>query len=531
MADVREIVAKFAGRRVVVIGEAMLDRYLHGTADRLCREAPVPVVAVSRREDMPGGAANTAACAAALGAHVTFLSVIGDDTEGHALGAALAARGVSTDAVRVQRGRGTLAKNRVVAAGQILVRFDNGDTANIAPEMEAALCADIAAHVAGADAVIVSDYGYGILTPRVRETLRQVHAAHPCPPCPLFVDAKDLPAYRDLRPTAIKPNYAEACALLGLAPSIDSDRATQIAAHRDALFAHTGAQIVAVTLDRAGALVLTPDDPPVHVPVAATTTAATNTATATPGRSDETRTTGAGDTFSAAFALALAAGGDAGTAAVIASVAAGIVVAKEGTAVCTLAELHAALTPTPDAAGSTNATATGVTGVTGVNGVTDLSTLLPVLAARRATGARVVFTNGVFDILHRGHTGLLAAARARGDVLIVGVNTDASVRRLKGPTRPINSLDERMAVLAAVRSVDYVVPFAVGEDTPQHLIAAIRPEVFVKGGDYTRDTLPEASLVESLGGTVEIIPYLPDHSTTRTITHAAQGTSTTIAVS
>jgi len=341
------------------------------------------------------------------------------------------------------------------------------------------------------------------------------------------VDAKDLPAYRDLRPTAIKPNYAEACALLGLASSIDSDRATQIAAHRDALFAHTGAQIVAVTLDRAGALVLTPDDPPLHVPVAATTTAAT-IATATPGRSDETRTTGAGDTFSAAFALALSAGGDAETAAVIASVAAGVVVTKEGTAVCTLAELRAALTPAPAAAGSTDATATGVTGA---SGGTDLAALLPVLAARRATGARIVFTNGVFDILHRGHTGLLAAARARGDVLIVGVNTDASVRRLKGPTRPINPLDERMAVLAALRSVDYVIPFAMGEDTPQHLIAAIRPELFVKGGDYTRDTLPEAALVESLGGTVEIIPYLPDHSTTRTITHAAQGTGTTIVVS
>jgi len=524
MADVREIVAKFAGWRVVVIGEAMLDRYLHGTADRLCREAPVPVVAVSRREDMPGGAANTAACAAALGAHVTFLSVIGDDAEGHALSAALDARGVSTDAVRVQPGRGTLAKNRVVAAGQILVRFDSGDTVSITPEMEAALCADIAVHVVGADAVIVSDYGYGILTPRVREALRQArvraqaqaHAAHPCPPCPLFVDAKDLPAYRDLCPTAIKPNYAEACALLGLTPSIESDRATQIAAHRDALFAHTGAQIIAVTLDRAGALVLTPDDPPMHVPAAATS------------RSNETRTTGAGDTFGAAFALALAAGGDAGTAAVIASVAAGIVVTKEGTAVCTLAELRAALTPAPDAAGSTDATATGATGV---NGVTDLAALLPVLAARRATGARVVFTNGVFDILHRGHTGLLAAARARGDMLIVGVNTDASVRRLKGPTRPINPLDERMAVLAALRSVDYVIPFAMGEDTPQHLIAAIRPEVFVKGGDYTRHTLPEAALVESLGGTVEIIPYLPDHSTTRTITRAAQGTGATIAVS
>ncbi len=146
---------------------------------------------------------------------------------------------------------------------------------------------------------------------------------------------------------------------------------------------------------------------------------------------------------------------------------------------------------------------------------------------RQADGARVVFTNGVFDLLHRGHTELLAAARARGDLLIVGVNTDGSVRRLKGPTRPVNPLAERMAVLAALRSVDYVVPFHEGEDTPQHLIAAIHPAVFVKGGDYTRDTLPEAALVEALGGVVEIIPYLPDHSTTRMIARTVAGTEQT----
>ncbi len=498
MVDAGRIGARFASLRVLVIGEAMLDRYLHGTADRLCREAPVPVVAVARQVDVPGGAANTAACVAALGATVTFLSVIGDDGEGVALRTALTERGVPTDAVRVQPGRRTLAKNRVVAAGQILVRYDSGDTVPIAPDIEAAICADLAAQIARADAVIVSDYGYGILTPFVRSTLQQVRA-DAIHPCPLFIDAKDLPAYHDLQPTAIKPNYAEARAVLGLAPPADGDRAAQIATHADALFERTGAAICAVTLDRAGALVLTRQDPPVHVAATATT------------HGDETRTTGAGDAFGAAFILALAAGGDAATAAVIASAAAGVVVAKEGTATCTLPELQAALAPSQASVDA------------GTRGVTDCATLLPVLAARQAAGARVVFTNGVFDILHRGHTGLLAAARQRGDLLIVGVNTDASVRRLKGSTRPVNPLDERMAVLAALESVDYVLPFTEGEDTPQHLIAAIRPDVFVKGGDYTRDTLPEAALVESLGGIVEIIPYLPDHSTTRTISRAAQG--------
>jgi len=498
MDEALQVVARFAGRRVVVIGEAMLDRYLHGSADRLCREAPVPVVAVARRDDVPGGAANTAACVAALGADVAFLSVVGDDAEGDALRAALVARGVATDHVQVQPGRATLAKNRVVAAGQILVRFDSGDTGDAAPEAETALCAALADLLQDAHAAIVSDYGYGVLTPRVRDTLARFVARHPLP---VLVDAKALPAYRDLRPTAIKPNYAEACALLGLArlPDADGDRATQIVAHADALFARTGATIAAVTLDRAGALVLTRDAPPVQV--SATTT----------GRDDETRTTGAGDTFGAAFALALAAGADAATAARIGAAAAGVVVAKEGTATCTLDELRRALAPAgADRFGDMNA-------ARDAGGVTDLATLLPLLTARRAAGGRVVFTNGVFDILHQGHTGLLAAARARGDLLIVGVNTDSSVRRLKGPTRPINPLAERMAVLAALRSVDYVVPFAEGEDTPQHLIAAIRPAVFIKGGDYTRETLPEVALVEALGGIVEIIPYLPDHSTTRMI--------------
>jgi len=516
MNEAARIVAGFAGRRIVVIGEAMLDRYLHGSADRLCREAPVPVVAVARRDDVPGGAANTAACVAALGADVAFLSVVGDDAEGDAVRAALVARGVATDRVQVQPGRATLAKNRVVAAGQILVRFDSGDTADAAPETDAALCAALADLLPQADAVIISDYGYGVLTPRVRETLTRLVARQPLP---VLVDAKALPAYHNLHPTAIKPNYAEACALLGLTrltrlADADGDRAAQIIAHADALLALTGAQIAAVTLDRAGALVLTGDAPPVHVPTTTTTTATAI------NRSDETRTTGAGDTFGAAFALALAVGADATTAARIGVAAAGVVVAKEGTATCTLGELRRALMPA-DAGGADNAG--DADEADSMGGVTDLATLLPILAVRRAAGARVVFTNGVFDILHRGHTGLLAAARTRGDLLIVGVNTDASVRRLKGPTRPVNPLAERMAVLAALRSVDYVVPFAAGEDTPHELIAAIRPAVFVKGGDYTRDTLPEAALVEALGGAVEIIPYLPNHSTTRIIARTISG--------
>ncbi|MCA1725876.1 MAG: D-glycero-beta-D-manno-heptose 1-phosphate adenylyltransferase [Thermomicrobia bacterium] len=414
------LIDNFARARILVIGDAMLDCYLTGTTNRVCREAPVPIVALGERQDVSGGAANTAANIASLGGNVTFLSVVGDDAEGKRLLGALAASGVDG----------------------------------------------------------------GVLTPRVLQTLAALQARSPRP---LIVDGKDYPAYRSVGITAIKPNYDDAVRLLGLPPVHGGARVAQIEKHGERLLNLTGARIAAVTLDVDGALVIERGFPPHRIP-------------ARP--SAHARAIGAGDTFVSALALALAAGGDACAAAEIAAVAAAIAVESEGTTACTLEALRERLIG-PAQQGS------------------DLAAVVARVDRMRAAGKRIAFTNGCFDILHRGHVTLLAAARALGDALIVGVNTDESVARLKGPHRPINSLDDRMAVLAALAAVDWVVPFA--EETPDRLIRALRPEVFVKGGDYTRERLPEAPLVESLGGTVRIIPFISDRSTTRVIEHIRRG--------
>ncbi|MCA1668377.1 MAG: D-glycero-beta-D-manno-heptose 1-phosphate adenylyltransferase [Thermomicrobia bacterium] len=478
------LIDAFAEARILVIGDAMLDAYLVGTANRVCREAPVPVVALAERQDVPGGAANTAANVASLDGNVTFLSVVGDDAEGGRLRDALATCGVDCGAVHTEHNRRTLAKHRVVAGSQVLVRFDQGDMSPMSPCTEQAVIDHLIRHYARYDAVIVSDYAYGVLTPRVIETLAAAQARSPHP---LIVDAKNLPAYRLVGVTAIKPNYDDAVRLLSLPPMNGPARTRQIEAHGERLLDLTGARIAAVTLDMDGALVIERGCPPHHIPARPRVHA---------------RAIGAGDTFVGALALALAAGGDACTAAEVAAAAAAIAVESEGTTACTLAALRERVIG-PSKHGD------------------DLVSLVARVERLRAAGKRIVFTNGCFDILHRGHVTLLAAARALGDALIVGVNTDASVARLKGPHRPINPLDDRMAVLAALAAVDWVIPFA--EETPERLIRALRPEIFVKGGDYTKGALPEASLVESLGGRVRILPFTPDRSTTRVIEHIRLG--------
>lgn len=479
------LIDAFAGARILVIGDAMLDSYLIGTTNRLCREAPVPVVALTERQDVPGGGANTAANIASLGGAVTFLSIIGDDEEGLRLRGALEACGIETGAVGIEEGRRTLAKHRVVASSQVLVRFDQGDTGPMSPRAERAVIGHLISQYARSDAVIVSDYAYGVLTPRVIETLATLQARTPRP---LIVDAKDFRLYRSVGVTAIKPNYEEAQALLGVPSVCGGARATQIEAHGERLLDLTGARIAAVTLDSDGTLVIERDCSPHSIPARPSVHA---------------KAIGAGDTFVGALALALAVGGDACTATEIAAAAAAVAVEREGTTACTLAALRERVAAPSKHAG-------------------DLDALVARVARMREAGKRVVFTNGCFDILHRGHVTLLAAARALGDALIIGVNSDEGVARLKGPHRPINSLDDRLAVLAALGSVDYVIPFA--EETPERLIRALRPDVFVKGGDYTRQTLPEAPLVESLGGTVRILPFTPDRSTTRVIEHIRETT-------
>ncbi|MBZ5710671.1 D-glycero-beta-D-manno-heptose 1-phosphate adenylyltransferase [Nannocystis pusilla] len=464
----------FAGVRALVIGEAMLDSYLNGHSERLCREAPVPVVDVVERRDVPGGGANTAVNAAALGARVTFVSVVGADDEAERLAAALAARGIAGDGLLRDRERYTLIKQRVLASGQILLRLDAGSRDELGAAAEAELRARVRAAWREVDAVIVSDYGYGVLTPGV---IAEIAALQAAAPRVLVVDGKDLRRLAHARPTACKPNYCEAAHLLGLSNGHGEGRVEQIAAHEAELLALTGARVAAVTLDTSGALVFETGQPPYR--------------TYTRPSSDA-NATGAGDTFVSALALALASGAPTHASADLASSAATVVVGRNGTTACSAAELRVFLTAQDK-----------------VLTVDDLAALA---ADLHRAGKRVVFTNGCFDILHRGHITCLSRAKALGDVLIVGLNSDAGVRRLKGPTRPINRAADRAQVLAALSCVDHIVEFA--EDTPARLIELARPDVYVKGGDYSLATLPEAPLVASFGGEVSFLPYLDDFSTT-----------------
>lgn len=467
---------EFDGLDILVLGEAMLDSYLQGAIERLCQEAPVPVVSDVDREDVPGGAANTAVNIESLGANVHFLSVLGDDPEGRRLRRALHERGVSDELLLSEPERETLAKHRVSGGVQMVVRFDQGTTTDLGRTTERRLIDELREQWKTCDAVVVSDYGYGICTPRVIAELAHLQQQDPRI---MLVDSKRLQAYREVGVTAVKPNYREAVELLDLpVRSGLHARIDQLSSRGAGILDATGAQAAAVTLDNEGALLFERDRPVYRTyapPV------------------PEAHTAGAGDTFGAALTLGLAAGGDVPAAAELASGAAAVAVAKEGTAACSLDELHGYLFS------EEKLVARG-------------SHLREVVEYYRQRDRRLVFTNGCFDILHRGHITYLSRAKALGDVLIVGLNSDDSIRRLKGSGRPINDWDDRSQVLAALSCVDHVVGF--DEETPENLIREIEPDVFVKGGDYSRNMLPEAPLVESLGGTVEILPYVENYSTT-----------------
>lgn len=472
------LIERFRDLKVVVIGEAMLDSYLSGAVSRVCREAPVPIVTLAERTDAPGGAANTATAVAAMGARTTFVSATGHDAAGTRLAELLRDAGVETAALFAVPGRETIAKQRVTAQGQLLLRLDAGTESAVPELVERRLIDAVAEHWDAADAVIVSDYGYGICTDGV---VAAIAALQRRAPRILVVDAKDLPRWRLARPSAAKPNYHEFTALLGLDPLHGTaERVDQVVAQRARAVELTGATILAVTLDKAGAVIFEEGAEPYRTYT-------------TPA--PDSHAAGAGDTFTATMALALAAGAPSSAAADLASAAATACVATAGTSRCSATMLREQVGGERKVASATGADAQ--------------------VGAWRAAGKRIVFTNGCFDILHHGHITYLNRAKALGDVLIVGLNSDASVRRLKGPRRPINGEQDRGAVLAALGCVDLVILFE--EDTPARLIEAIRPDLFVKGGDYTLATLPEAPLVQSLGGEVKLLDFLDDRSTTSII--------------
>jgi len=474
-----EVLNLFPDIKVLVVGEGILDSYLKGTYDHLSSEAPVPVIELNEREDVPGGAANTAINVQSLGGRAYFLTIMGDDREGMLLHDALSRMGVNTDGILHQGGRQTLAKHRLLADSQMMARFDQGSVSSINRQGERALIAKLEQIYEDMDAVILSDYDYGIFTPRVVQALAELQRQSPRV---MVADSKQLLRFSQLNITAVKPNYRQAIDLLGLPREKDlSARVDQMCAHAGRILEQVNTQIAAVTIDRDGALLFEREQPVYRTyarPVSYSSTA------------------GAGDTYVAGLTLALAAGAQTPAAGEIASAAAAVVVQKPGTSTCYREEL------TDYFSGDDRI-------------LTEPFLVAARVAAHRRQGKRIVFTNGCFDILHSGHISYLNMAKSHGDVLIVGLNSDESVRRLKGPDRPINSLEERAQVLSALSSVDHIIPFYA--DTPIELIRMIAPDVFVKGGDYTRETLPEAAVVEELGGVVEILPYLKDRSTTGVI--------------
>lgn len=483
-SDILRLIERFCDLRTIVLGEAMLDVYFRGSSTRLAQEAPVPVVDVTHREGFPGGAANAAANLRSLGAHVSILSAIGKDEDGELLSSALVACGVAPDGLIAAPSRATLTKQRVLADDQVLVRFDTGTTTQIDAHTEQSLIHRLVELWDQSDVVVISDYGYGAVTPAIIDQVRRLHAASPRT---IIVDAKNLSSYADIGVTAIKPNYKQVLRLLS-AESLDSSSRVEMIMERGVeLLDKSGARVGAVTIDLEGAVIFERGRPPYRT-------------YAKPQKSSSTA--GAGDTFTAGFALALGAGADSALAAECASAAAAVSVSKACTATCTRRELNEYLM--------------------GADKLIDSPAgLAACVEWHRALGDRVVLTNGCFDILHRGHVTYLSRAKALGDVLIVGVNTDEGVHRLKGADRPVNSLDDRVGVLSGLSCVDYVVAF--GEDTPEALVRAIKPDVFVKGGDYTVAMLPEAEAVEESGGTVLILPYVQDRSTSGLIKRIRSG--------
>jgi D-beta-D-heptose 7-phosphate kinase / D-beta-D-heptose 1-phosphate adenosyltransferase len=480
---------------ILVLGDAMLDSYVDGHAERLCREAPAPVIMVEQQQDMAGGAANTAANLASLGSRVSLLSVIGTDVVGQRLQQTLKQIGVSTSSLICSPNRSTLSKQRILADQQILARLDQGSTTPLSGDLEQALIDHLTQQFPLCDGVVISDYSYGVITPRLIQTITELQMRYPCP---VIIDSRCLSAYRSVKATAVKPNYDETLQLLNLPRR--ADRVNQIIPYGDQLLAITGAQIVVVTLDSEGVIGFE-GQPEAQQPIRA------QVAPVPPNQ-----TSGAGDTFVSALTLAITAGAPTSEAISLATTATAIAVQQTGvrTTICPIVALKQAIASVEPSSFASAHNPTPHTKL--ILSPTDLSKQVQ---HYRATARRIVFTNGCFDILHPGHVTYLQQAKALGDILIVGVNSDDSVRRLKGETRPVNSLADRLTVLAALSCIDYLVPFT--ELNPNNLIRIICPDLFVKGGDYSRADLPEVDLVEELGGEVQILPYIQNRSTTELI--------------
>jgi len=474
----------FSRCTVLVLGDVMVDRYVSGDAQRLSPEAPIPVLRWQGTRAVPGGAANVAKNVASLGARAILIGVVGDDGAGSAFEACTGGpdQGISVR-LAVAAGRPTTVKTRFMSGQHQLLRLDQEETSPIGGVVAEALLDAYASALGEAGVVILSDYSKGVLSDHV--LARAISLARAAG-LPVIADPKrtSFSAYAGV--SVLTPNEAEAARATGVQAVTDAGAEE---AGRLALGA-SGAGAVLVTRSARGLTLVRHGEVPVHLPAEAREVADVS---------------GAGDTIVAALAVALAAGSSLAASAAIANTAAGIAVGKQGTATVSHAELCAAAHRHEVMALDSKACT--------------LEQAARRTAAWRAEGLRVGFTNGCFDLIHPGHVRLLQEARNQCDRLVVGLNTDASVKRLKGAARPVQNEAARAAVLGSMAATDMVVLF--DEDTPLRLIGAVQPDILFKGADYGEDQVVGAGLVESRGGKVVLIGLEDGMSTTGIISRMA----------
>ncbi|MDA0278964.1 MAG: bifunctional D-glycero-beta-D-manno-heptose-7-phosphate kinase/D-glycero-beta-D-manno-heptose 1-phosphate adenylyltransferase HldE [Proteobacteria bacterium] len=453
--------------KLLVIGDVMLDRYWHGAASRISPEAPVPVVQVGNQEDRPGGAGNVALNIAALGSAATLIGVVGKDDNAQDLESRLTAAGVYCEFLKSED-KPTITKLRVISQHQQLIRldfeekFDEKDVADLQSLATSLL--------PSAQVLVLSDYAKGALqdVAALIELARKQNI-------PIIVDPKgtDFGKYRGA--TLLTPNLSEFEAVVG--PCANEE---ELVSKGLALMSELELQAILITRGEHGMTLLRPNSEELHLPARAR---------------EVFDVTGAGDTVISVLASALAAGDSLADATGIANLAAGLVVGKLGTAAISGPELRRAILAEQDSG----------------MGVMTAEQLSIAVHDAKAHGEKIVFTNGCFDIIHAGHVGYLSEAKKLGDRLVVAINADSSVTRLKGPGRPINPVERRMAVLDGLEAVDWVVSFE--EDTPEELLRSLQPDILVKGGDYSLEQVVGGEYVLSYGGELKALEFLDDCST------------------
>lgn len=466
----------YSAVNVLVVGDLMLDRYWNGATQRISPEAPVPVVLVSGFEERPGGAGNVARSITALGAKCALTALLGADDAAGQLQELLGQAGVSMQCVKDPEAK-TVAKLRVLSRNQQLIRldFEGVFSRESVEELTANVCSGIENH----DVIIMSDYGKGALTdiPQMIEKANAVGVK-------TFIDpkGKDFKKYKNV--TAITPNQSEFVAVVG---EVNSEE--QLIEKGTRLLNDLGLTALIITRSEKGVSLIEKSGKAINIPARA---------------KEVFDVTGAGDTFISVVAASHAAGSSFEEAVKIANAAASVVVGKLGASTVTCNEIESELNRSSQLLGK----------------IVSKAELLDKVKNLKNSGKKIVMTNGCFDILHSGHVEYLSKAKELGDVLIVALNSDASVSRLKGSSRPINKIKERMTVLSSLQAVDWLVEFE--QDTPEELIQNILPDILVKGGDYEENSIVGGEVVRSNGGKVKVIDYVESKSTSETITRIKQ---------